>query len=200
MDGSRVSNFSIERILSSQFGHRPSRMEFSPGLYLQGVPAVFSRDSGDLWPPASAPAPGCLQYRGMGFGEGFYPYRAGLHHTELSSIYPNPGVYVHFSGHDVADAQQLSEFSGYRPVGLSAEPQPRQKARMRTVFTDSQTKRLESLFELTDHPTIAARAELARSSGLSEETVRVWFKNRRARRKHQHSQTSNPSLLPKALE
>lgn len=44
---------------------------------------------------------------------------------------------------------------------------------MRTVFTDGQTKRLEALFELTDYPTVEARADVARSTGLSEETVRV---------------------------
>lgn len=44
---------------------------------------------------------------------------------------------------------------------------------MRTVFTDSQTKQLEALFDLTDYPTAEARAEVARSTGLSEETVRV---------------------------
>lgn len=44
---------------------------------------------------------------------------------------------------------------------------------MRTVFTDAQVKQLEALFDLTDYPPAEARAELARSSGLSEETVRV---------------------------
>uniref|UniRef100_A0A8C2X314 Dharma n=1 Tax=Cyclopterus lumpus TaxID=8103 RepID=A0A8C2X314_CYCLU len=180
MDGSRVSDFSIERILSPQLGHRPTGMDFSPGGYLQGIPARFSPNSGELRAPPPVPVPGCLQYRGMSFGDAFYPYRAGFHHTDLSSMYPNPGVYVHFS-----NAQQLSGHSGYHRVGLSAQPHPRQKARSRTVFTDSQTKRLESLFELTDYPTMEARAELARSSGLNEETIRVWFKNRRARRKRQ---------------
>ena len=44
---------------------------------------------------------------------------------------------------------------------------------MRTVFTDCQTKQLEALFELTDYPAVEARAEVARSTGLNEETVRV---------------------------
>lgn len=56
---------------------------------------------------------------------------------------------------------------------MSAQAQHRQKARMRTVFTDSQTKQLEALFELTDYPAVEARAEMARRTGLSEETVRV---------------------------
>ncbi|XP_051521855.1 dharma [Myxocyprinus asiaticus] len=61
----------------------------------------------------------------------------------------------------------------------------RQRSRVRTVFTDSQTEQLDRLFAITDYPTMEARAELAKSTGLSEETVRVWFKNRRARRKRQ---------------
>ncbi|XP_059188057.1 dharma [Centropristis striata] len=67
---------------------------------------------------------------------------------------------------------------------------------MRTVFTDTQTKRLEALFELTDYPPVEARAEAARSTGLSEETVRVWFKNRRARRKRQRSGSKVKSQSP----
>ncbi|XP_058490150.1 dharma [Solea solea] len=67
---------------------------------------------------------------------------------------------------------------------------------MRTVFTDGQTKHLEALFELTDYPTVEARAEVARSTGLNEETVRVWFKNRRARRKRQRSGSKVNSPSP----
>lgn len=44
---------------------------------------------------------------------------------------------------------------------------------MRTVFTESQSSQLEALFHRTDYPAAEARAELARSSGLTEETVRV---------------------------
>ncbi|XP_031728337.1 dharma [Anarrhichthys ocellatus] len=196
MDRSRASDFSIERILSPQLGHKPPVMEFSPDGYLQGVPAEFRLNSGNLRPPAPlpVPVPGCLQYRGMSFGEAFYPYGAGFHHTDFSSIYPNPGVYVHFSSQDSADAQQLA--GGCHRVGMSAQSPPRQIARMRTVFTDSQTKRLESLFEVTDYPTTEARAEVARSSGLSEETVRVWFKNCRARRKRQRSGSKVKSPSP----
>lgn len=48
---------------------------------------------------------------------------------------------------------------------------------MRTVFTDAQVKQLEALFDLTDYPPAEVRAELARSSGLSEETVRVGLRD-----------------------
>ncbi|XP_073673583.1 dharma [Garra rufa] len=61
----------------------------------------------------------------------------------------------------------------------------RQRCRIRTVFTDNQTEQLERLFAITDYPSAETRAELAKNTGLSEETVRVWFKNRRARRKRQ---------------
>ncbi|KAL2096536.1 hypothetical protein ACEWY4_008684 [Coilia grayii] len=69
---------------------------------------------------------------------------------------------------------------------------PRQRSRMRTVFTECQTKQLDQLFSQTDYPSVEARAELARNTGLTEETVRVWFKNRRARRKRQNSRTKSP--------
>lgn len=71
------------------------------------------------------------------------------------------------------DVKQLAHYHGYHPTGLPAQPQVRQKARIRTVFTDSQTQLLEALFEQTDYPAVEARAEVARVTGLSEETVRV---------------------------
>nr|ACI62769.1 dharma [Carassius auratus] len=61
----------------------------------------------------------------------------------------------------------------------------RQRSRIRTVFTDNLTEQLERLFAITDYPSAETRAELSKNTGLSEETVRVWFKNRRARRKRQ---------------
>uniref|UniRef100_UPI0037E713C1 dharma n=1 Tax=Semicossyphus pulcher TaxID=241346 RepID=UPI0037E713C1 len=201
MDGSRVTDFSIERILSPQLGHKPPARDPSPDVYLQGVPGGFTLDyTGNFRPsapvPVPVPVPGCLQYRGMSFGEAFYPYGAGFHHADLSSFYPNSGVYVHFSRQDSADAQQLAGYQGYNQAALSAQSQQRQKSRMRTVFTDSQTKQLEALFELTDYPAVEARAEVARRTGLSEETVRVWFKNRRARRKRQRSGSKVKSPSP----
>uniref|UniRef100_A0A8D3E5J8 Dharma n=1 Tax=Scophthalmus maximus TaxID=52904 RepID=A0A8D3E5J8_SCOMX len=177
MDGSSVSDFSIERILSPQLGHKPPR-DFSPDRYrLQG----FRLDSGNLRPPAPVPvpvpAPGFLPYGAMSFGEAaFCPYGAGFHRgADFTGLYPNSGVFVHFN------APPLPGYHGYH------HHHHHHKARMRTVFTDGQTKQLEALFALTDYPAAEARAEVSRSSGLSEETVRVWFKNRRARRKRQGS-------------
>uniref|UniRef100_A0A8C4FA79 Dharma n=1 Tax=Dicentrarchus labrax TaxID=13489 RepID=A0A8C4FA79_DICLA len=187
MDGSRVSDFSIERILSPQLGHRPPAREVLPGGF--SLDSINLRAPAPVPAPVPAPAPGCLQYRGMSFGEAFYPYGAGFHHTDCSRLYSNSGVYVHFS-----NAQPLAGYHGYHQAGVSA--QSRQKSRMRTVFTDSQTKQLEALFELTDYPAVEARAQVARSSGLSEETVRVWFKNRRARRKRQCSGSKVKSPSP----
>ena len=54
-----------------------------------------------------------------------------------------------------------------------AQPRPATSGRVRTVFTDSQTKHLDKVFEVTDYPGVETRAELARSAGLTEETVRV---------------------------
>lgn len=68
-------------------------------------------------------------------------------------------------------------YHGYQQAEVCSQAQQRQRARMRTVFTDSQVKQLEALFELTDYPAVEARAEVARSTGLSEETVRVSAQN-----------------------
>lgn len=74
--------------------------------------------------------------------------------------------------------QPLPTYSGY-PRATVAPPQPLQKFRVRTVFTDSQIKQLEALFEVSDYPAAETRAEVARRTGLSEETVRVSPRNTR---------------------
>uniref|UniRef100_H3C411 Dharma n=1 Tax=Tetraodon nigroviridis TaxID=99883 RepID=H3C411_TETNG len=94
---------------------------------------------------------------------------------------------LHLSGPQEAPDTPLAGYHGYHAAATPAQAQLRQRVRVRTVFTDAQVRQLEALFDLTDYPPAEARAELARSSGLSEETVRVWFKNRRARRKQQRS-------------
>ncbi|XP_018598227.1 dharma [Scleropages formosus] len=83
---------------------------------------------------------------------------------------------------------------GYLPH--AAEPRRGSRSRSRTVFTEIQTQQLELLFSRTDYPTPDEREELARSTGLSHEVIRVWFKNRRARRKNQNapgSPNTNPA-------
>lgn len=67
----------------------------------------------------------------------------------------------------------LAGYHGYHPAVAPAQAQLRQRVRVRTVFTDAQVRQLEALFDLTNYPPAEARAELAKSSGLSEETVRV---------------------------
>ncbi|XP_034460646.1 dharma [Hippoglossus hippoglossus] len=194
MEGSTVSDFSIERILSPQLGRRPPVKDFSPDRFLQGVaagglcpgPGGLCPGPGGLCPVTGGlcpgPASGCLQFGGMSFGDTFY-YGSGF-----SRFYPNSGVLVHFSSSESGvDAQPLPGYHGHPHSSVPAQPPPRQKARMRTVFTDTQTKHLEALFETSDYPAVEARAGVARSTGLSEETIRVWFKNRRARRKRQRS-------------
>lgn len=67
----------------------------------------------------------------------------------------------------------MSHYHGHQDHQQQQQQQVRQKARMRTVFSEEQSSQLEALFQRSDYPAAEARAELARSSGLSEETVRV---------------------------
>lgn len=98
-----MSDFSIERILSPQLGHKPPVMDFPADEYLQGR---LNLEAGNLRPPVpvavAVPLSGCLQYQSMGFGEVFHPCGAGLHRTDFTGFYPNSGVFVHFSGRDSA--------------------------------------------------------------------------------------------------
>lgn len=100
MEGSRVSDFSIQRILSPQFGHKPSVMDFSPDGYLHGLPGGFSLDYRNLRPPVPVPVPvpvpDCLHYRGITCADPFCQYRS-MHQTDFTSIYPDSGVYMRLS-------------------------------------------------------------------------------------------------------
>ncbi|XP_029027641.2 dharma [Betta splendens] len=176
MDGGRVSDFSIERILSPQVGPRPQVADLP-----QTVSGGLTLDFGYAGPAAPGPAAAacCQRYRGMGFVEACYPCGTCFHRPDLHLC---PGVCVH-----AADAQLCAGFHVLPHPAAPPQAPLRQKTRMRTVFTDAQSRQLEALFELSDYPHVEARAELARRTGLSEETVRVWFKNRRARRKRQCS-------------
>ena len=57
------------------------------------------------------------------------------------------------------------------------------KSSRRTVFTEQQLQQLELVFQQTHHPELPTRENLARQFAMSESSIRIWFKNRRARPK-----------------
>ncbi|XP_020563647.1 homeobox protein goosecoid-2-like isoform X2 [Oryzias latipes] len=186
MDARALSDFSIEHLLSPEVGSRPQvedtclegPLRPTPGGPCPWAPAPV---------PMLVPVPVCLQYRGFTMDR-FCPCRAGLHHPNFPGFIPSCALFQHF-------VQNRAEAPHH-----SQEPQqPRQKARMRTVFTEAQSRQLEALFQVTDYPTAEARAELSARTGLTEETIRVWFKNRRARRKRQRSASKVRSQRPSSI-
>ncbi|EDO38663.1 predicted protein, partial [Nematostella vectensis] len=55
------------------------------------------------------------------------------------------------------------------------------RRRVRTSFADWQLCALESAFAQTHYPPIYERDQLAGYTGLPEERIQIWFKNRRAK-------------------
>nr|BBA66248.1 homeobox protein Dharma [Nothobranchius korthausae] len=193
MDGIRVSDFSIERIVSSQFGRPPVPVP-EPEPYLR-IPDRLDLELASISHPAlfpdHVPVPGCLLSLEMQFGDACCPCACAFHHAALSRSCQSHGIYF-IQNPAEPGVQQLGGHRGQQQVRSC------QKTRMRTVFTAGQTQQLEALLNITDYPNLQDRAELARGTGLSEDTVRVWFKNRRARRKRQRRGSkvrSGPSAL-----
>ncbi|KAM9820384.1 homeobox protein goosecoid-2-like [Neosynchiropus ocellatus] len=167
METRKVSDFSIERILAlnPEPGHREvednpnpqhPEQEFSQGRPPQARPALGQRLD-QFWYQQSAP-------------------------NQILAP-PPPAQCCVLGWNFVMLLKAHSGNYGIRDAGGSAQAQHSQ--RLRTVFTESQTRQLEALFHTDNYPTVEVRTHLATRIGLSVENVRVWFKNRRARRKRQ---------------
>ncbi|XP_066465647.1 homeobox protein goosecoid-2 [Tiliqua scincoides] len=71
----------------------------------------------------------------------------------------------------------------------------RRTRRHRTIFTEDQLQALEALFHQNQYPDVITREHLANRIHLKEERVEVWFKNRRAKWRHQKRATTSALLL-----
>ncbi|NXE96585.1 GSC2 protein, partial [Menura novaehollandiae] len=71
----------------------------------------------------------------------------------------------------------------------------RRTRRHRTIFTEDQLQALETLFHQNQYPDVVTREHLANRIRLKEERVEVWFKNRRAKWRHQKRATASALIL-----
>ncbi|XP_070618936.1 homeobox protein goosecoid-2 [Erythrolamprus reginae] len=74
----------------------------------------------------------------------------------------------------------------------------RRTRRHRTIFTEDQLQALETLFHKNQYPDVITREHLAAQIHLKEERVEVWFKNRRAKWRHQKRAMASSLILPGA--
>lgn len=79
---------------------------------------------------------------------------------------------------------QLQEELG---SGAQGRGMPSSRRRPRTRLTSPQLRILRQAFERNPRPGFATREELARETGLPEDTIHIWFQNQRARRRHSRS-------------
>ncbi|XP_010079012.1 PREDICTED: homeobox protein goosecoid-2-like [Pterocles gutturalis] len=73
----------------------------------------------------------------------------------------------------------------------------RRTRRHRTIFTEDQLQALETLFHENQYPDVITREHLANRIHLKEERVpfAVWFKNRRAKWRHQKRASASALIL-----
>ncbi|XP_062940439.1 homeobox protein goosecoid-2 [Cynocephalus volans] len=83
------------------------------------------------------------------------------------------------------------------PGAVGPGPQRRTR-RHRTIFSEEQLQALEALFVQNQYPDVGTRERLAGRIRLREERVEVWFKNRRAKWRHQKRESASARLLPGA--
>uniref|UniRef100_UPI00398F537E homeobox protein goosecoid-like n=1 Tax=Pristiophorus japonicus TaxID=55135 RepID=UPI00398F537E len=168
-----ASDFSIDSILSNKDTRCPSDRLLWPSH-----PLLFHSDHGFL--PSRHTfgyfglysAPGSIA-GALGY-EDFYYGRAErrsycsnwAHQPRPHCCIPSPTAMPQLGLHFLAQAQK-------------------RRRRHRTVFTEQQLEDLENLFNKTSYPDSGTREKLARKTHLSEETIKVWFKNRRAKTRKQ---------------
>ncbi|NWH65144.1 GSC2 protein, partial [Geococcyx californianus] len=76
----------------------------------------------------------------------------------------------------------------------------RRTRRHRTIFTEDQLQALETLFHQNQYPDVITREHLANRIHLKEERVEVWFKNRRAKWRHQKRASASALVLQGTTE
>ncbi|KFO83485.1 Homeobox protein goosecoid-2, partial [Buceros rhinoceros silvestris] len=86
------------------------------------------------------------------------------------------------------------------PQGNQSEVQTfhqiqRRTRRHRTIFTEDQLQALETLFHQNQYPDVITREHLANRIHLKEERVEVWFKNRRAKWRHQKRASASALIV-----
>ncbi|XP_029072513.1 homeobox protein goosecoid-2 isoform X3 [Monodon monoceros] len=84
------------------------------------------------------------------------------------------------------------------PPGAGGPGPQRRTRRHRTIFSEEQLQALEALFVQNQYPDVGTRERLAGRIRLREERVEVWFKNRRAKWRHQKRTSASARLLPGA--
>ncbi|XP_051693218.2 homeobox protein goosecoid-2 [Oryctolagus cuniculus] len=84
---------------------------------------------------------------------------------------------------------------GSGALSVAGGPGPQRRTRRhRTIFSEEQLQALEALFVQNQYPDVGTRERLAGRIRLREERVEVWFKNRRAKWRHQKRASASARL------
>ncbi|XP_058137789.1 homeobox protein goosecoid-2 [Dasypus novemcinctus] len=182
----RPCPFSIEHILSSPPEHKPAARPARPPQPAGRRSPAPRGEPGRLAAPEAAPCACCCCCGARGPPEPAvrpgarlpWPLRLGPA-VALPAPSGGPGA---LPGVAVA-------------LAVGGPGPQRRTRRHRTIFSEEQLQALEALFVQNQYPDVGTRERLAGRIRLREERVEVWFKNRRAKWRHQKRASATARLL-----
>ncbi|XP_076468382.1 uncharacterized protein LOC143299139 [Babylonia areolata] len=187
--------------------HRPAHMGLDDWgqQYFEAAAAAATSSSGQpVMPNGGTPPPHPHPFHpSYSANYHHHPYR--IHPGGMDGMYPPPQGMVMESGSSSGEScsppggagpgcsggtgtkQLRPPYEWMKPANLQPAPgKTRTKDKYRVVYSDHQRLELEKEFHFHNYITLRRKSEISQQLGLSERQVKIWFQNRRAKKRKQN--------------